>query len=170
MTRPCPAHALGLLLALAAVSAALPVAAASPASLTRATFDYDPAVFEVLEDAPTSLGASVVLKPRDGLALFMFNEYLGVADMSPSVLLSDSIEGERPAKPPFPVDKGPDGWECAFKDLEADDASASVMECGRNVRGDLVFMRVMTTPGLTSPELYEAIRTMVATIRFVDTP
>lgn len=170
MSRPVPASTLALLLALGAVSASSPVAAASPTGLKSVTLDYDPAVFTLIEDGPTPLGARAVLDPVNGLALVSVTEFHDVGAMPPRALLSDLMEDQRPAKPPFPVDKGPDGWECIFHDFNSGDASASVMACARNSGGDLVMLRVMTTPGLTSPDLYEAIRTMIATIRFRDAP
>lgn len=145
--------------------------AASPTSLKHVTFEFDPAVFELVDESRIDLGAGAVVVAVDGVAQFSLWEFPR-ADGLDEVDMIKALDAEETlATPPYPLAEGPAGWGCHFVDFKRAGAlPASVMKCAGRQGRDVAVLTVMTNAERTSPELYAALRTMIASIRFTPAP
>lgn len=152
--------------ALAALFSAFGAQAASPTQLRHVTLDYDPAVFELVADAPNRVGAAM-LRARDGVAYVSLDEFPALDGVDDAILVAGLEADETVASPPYPISEGPAGWTCKFVDVSPQGMRpVSLMRCaGRNGQ-NAALLRVMTSATETSPEMFETLRTMIASIRF----
>ena len=172
MPRAAYSIALGLLLASGAATAQSPAPAslATPTSLKRTSLQYDPAVFELVEDTDDGTGGDVTLTPVDGLAIVGLREFF---DVPARVTAREALEvmpaGETPATAPFPLDEGPAGWLCGHSvaDLNAPGVD-SVLRCVLKDGDDLFLLSVITNEHLTPPGLLAGLRTLLATVRVAE--
>lgn len=145
--------------------------AASPTSLKHTTFDFDPAVFELVDESRNELGAGAVVVAVDGVAQFSLWEFPRADGLDEVDMIREMDDEETLATPPYPLSEGPAGWSCHFVDFKRAGAlPASVMTCAGRKGRDVAVLTVMTNAERTSPELYAAIRTMIASVRFVAAP
>ena len=158
-------------LAAAALSASGHVEAASPTSLKHATFDFDPAVFELVDESRNEVGAGAVVVAVDGVAQFSLWEFPRADGLDQVDMIKEMDDEETLATPPYPLSEGPAGWSCHFVDFKrAGSLPASVMKCAGRKGRDVAVLTVMTNAEATSPALYAALRTMIASVRFTSTP
>lgn len=154
-------------LAAAALLASGHAQAASPTSLKHVTFDFDPAVFELVNESRIELGAGAVVVAVDGVAQFSLWEFPRADGLDEADMVKEMDDEETLATPPYPLSEGPAGWACHFVDFKRAGAlPASVMKCAGRQGRDVAVLTVMTNAEHTSPALYAALRTMIASIRF----
>lgn len=171
MKRVLPRSCLGLLLAagVATAQSPAPVPLATPTSLKRTTLQYDPTVFELVEDSDDGTGGDVTLTPVDGLAIVGLREFRDVPSGVTAQGALDALPaGETPAKAPFPVEEGPAGWLCGqfLADLKVPGVD-SVFRCVLRDGDDLFLLSVITNEHLTPPAVLAELRTLIATVRVV---
>lgn len=153
--------------ALAALFSAFGAQAASPTQLKYVSLEFDPAVFELVRDDTLELGASAALVARDDVAQFSLLELHGAGDLDAVGMISELLENETVASPPYPVDQGPAGWTCRFFDFRRPGAlPASMLRCAGRQGRNVAVLTVMTNAEHTSPAMFETLRTMIASIRF----
>ena len=146
---------------------------ASPKNLTRLQLDYDAAVFDVDEDAPTPGGGAFSIFGKRAMVSLMVQE-MGPApsDVTVDAMLANLQRGDTVATGTLTLgNKGPAGWSCRtdIADMKGPGVT-QVLKCFTLVDGHGFVIIALTSDEASDPASLAALKAAIASIRAVPAP